>query len=384
MGSRPLGVGVIGCGDISASYLTRARALRPIEVRAVADLDPARAETRAAEFGVEARSVERLLASDDVEIVVNLTVPAAHHAVTTAILEAGRHAYSEKPLCLTLEEGRAIAELADARGLRVGCAPDTFLGAAHQEARRLLDGGAVGRIVHGTCHVMGPGMESWHPNPGFFFLAGGGPVLDVGPYYVAQLVNLVGPVRRVVAMAGRAADTRTVTSEPRAGAVIPVEVPTTVHAVLEFASGALVTLGASWDTHAHGHRNVELYGTEGSLYPQDPNFFGGATLVVDREGKKAEHDAAHHPLSRITRTTRDGVPRADWRGIGLADMADAIATGREHRCDLTRALHAVEVLTGVLRSAETGRAVDIASTCTRPEPLGPEAARALLAESVPA
>jgi predicted dehydrogenase len=373
-----MGVGIIGCGFISESYLARAALFGGIEMRAVADIDEARARARAEGFGVRAETVEGLLAAEDVDIVVNLTVPAAHHDVTAAILRAGKHAYSEKPLAMTLAEARGLARLAAQAGRRVGCAPDTFLGASHQEARRLLDSGAVGRITHGTCHVMSPGMEWWHPHPDFFFVRGGGPVLDLGPYYVAQLVNLLGPVARVTAMANMASETRLITSQPRAGERIPVETPTTVHALMEFASGAVVTFGASWDVQAHGHRNVELYGTEATLVPQDPNFFGGDTIVERRGGAAEAFDAAHHPLSVPNRTTNDGKERADYRGVGLADMADAIAAGREHRCSLERAVHATEVLEAMLLSGEGGGVIEMTTTCTRPEALDAAACRALM------
>lgn len=273
MSAGELGVGIIGCGDISEAYLMRAQLFRGIEMRAVADLDPSRAEARADAFGLRAESVAGLLASEDIDVIVNLTVPAAHAEITCAILEAGKHAYSEKPLSLSLPEARQICNLSAARNRRVGCAPDTFLNPSHQESRWLLDAGTIGRVTHGTCHVLSPGMEMWHPNPDFFFRKG--PVLDLGPYYVAHLVNLIGPVRRVAAMSGMASDVRTITSEPRAGETIPIETPITIHALLEFASGAIVSFVASWDVHTHGHRNVELYGTEGTLIPQDPNFFGG-------------------------------------------------------------------------------------------------------------
>ena len=383
MSAGAMGVGIVGAGNISESYLLRAPLFHGIEMRAVADLDPARAKARAAEFGVRAETVEGLLAASDIDIVVNLTVPAAHHDVTCAILAAGKHAYSEKPLALSLADARDIGARAEAAGRRVGCAPDTFLGAAHQESRRLLDQGRVGRITHGTCHVLSPGMEWWHPNPDFFFLKGGGPILDLGPYYVTQLVNLIGPVAQVAAMTGMASPTRTITSEPRAGETIPVETPTTAHALLRFASGAIVTLGASWDVAAHGHRNVELYGTEGTLVPQDPNFFGGTTEVATRAGSET-FDASDHPLSVVNRTTNDGKPRADYRTVGLADMADAIATGRPHRCALEMATHVTEVLESILAAGEENRVLDMTTTCERPAALDAASARALMREAVPA
>ncbi|PRY93062.1 putative dehydrogenase [Hasllibacter halocynthiae] len=384
-GGRPMGVGVIGCGNISGSYLSLAPLFRGIEFRAVADLDPAAAAAKAALHGLRAETVEGLLAAPDVDIVLNLTVPSAHREVTAAILEAGKHAYSEKPLALSLEEGQALATIAARTGRRVGSAPDTFLGAAHQTARRLVDEGAAGRIVHGTAHFLSPGMEHWHPNPGFFYGAGGGPVLDMGPYHVALIVNLLGPVARVAGMSATASGTRAVTAPGAAVRSVPVEVPTTHHALLEFASGAVVTLGASWDAHAHGHRHLELYGTEGTLVPQDPNFFGGAVEVHGRDGRPRRHEGEGHPLSVRNRVQPGGHRLADYRGIGLADMAAAIREGREARCGLAFALHVTEVLDAVIRSGRERRFVEMATTCPRPEALGPEEARALLAgEPVPA
>ncbi len=384
MSGAVMGVGILGAGNISESYLLRAPSFTGIKVRAVADLDPERAAARASVFGVRAETVDGILAADDIDIIVNLTVPAAHHSVTCAILDAGKHAFSEKPLCLSLADARDIADRAQSAGLRVGCAPDTFLGGSHQESRRLVDAGEVGRIVHGTCHVMGAGMEGWHPNPDFFFLKGGGPILDMGAYYVTQLINLIGPVARVSAMTGMASETRTIGSAARKGEVIPVETPTTAHALLEFHSGAIITLGASWDVQAQGHRNVELYGTKATLVPQDPNFFGGVTTVIQRDGTSQTYDAADHPLAVPNRDTDGPSPRADYRTAGLADMADAIQGDRPHRCALEMAVHVTEVLESILISGEEHRFVPINTTCTRPAPLDAQAARALMKVDVPA
>ena len=377
-------IGVVGCGNISTSYLARAPLFRGCEMVAVADLNPDAARARAEEFGLRAMGVDAMLADPEIELVVNLTVPAAHHDVTRAIVEAGKHAYGEKPLCLTLEEGETLRALASERRVRIGCAPDTWLGGAHQLCRRLVDGGEAGPITHGTAHVLGPGMEMWHPNPDFFFRPGAGPVLDLGPYYVAQLVNLLGPVAQVAAMSNRGRETRVIASAPRAGEVLRVEVPTTVHALLRFEGGAIVTFGASWDVQASRHPNVELYGTEAAIGMPDPNFFGGEVelLTDDGTGNAVVRTLAadDHPLAVPNRETRDGKPRADYRTVGLADMVDAIADGREHRCSLDRALHAVEVLQAVLRSGEEAGFVDIANRCTRPEPLDAAAARALMRE----
>lgn len=368
-----LGVGIIGCGNISAAYLRLGPLFQGVDIRAVADVNPEAAAARAEEFGVRAMSVADLLAADDIDVIVNLTIPDAHYQVTTSILEAGKHAYTEKPVVLTLEEGLALRKLSEETGLRVGSAPDTFLGGAHQKARALIDEGAVGRIVAGSAAVMSHGMEHWHPNPDFFFLPGAGPVLDVGPYYVTNLIQLLGPVKRVGALSSSASETRTITSEPRAGEEIPVKTPTNIHALLEFQQGATITLSASWDVWAHRHGPMELYGTEGSLFVPDPNFFGGPVEMAGSDGEISEADTWDHPF---------GIPnqdeRANYRTVGLADMIAAMAQGRPHRCSLDLAIHAVDVMTSILTSGERGEFVDLTTTCDRPAPLGIEDARALL------
>lgn len=371
------GVGIVGCGNISTTYFKLAPLFHGLEVRACADMNPAAAARAAETYGVAARGVDELMASDDIDIVVNLTVPDAHYAITRQALEAGKHAYSEKPLALSLDEGKELAALAAERGLKVGCAPDTFLGGAHQLARQAIDGGKVGEIVAGTCHVMSHGMEHWHPNPDFFFLPGGGPVLDIGPYYIANLINLVGPVKRVAALATSATPTRTISSEPRAGETIPVRTPTNIHALLDFENGATVTLSASWDVWAHRHANMELYGKEGSLFVPDPNFFGGTVQIAGHDGAIGDLPDWDHPCGKPNQEHKSGM-MANYRTIGLADMAAAIVAGRDHRCSLDRALHALDVMLSILKSGETGEFVAMTTACTRPAAFGIDEARALM------
>ena len=215
--AKTLGVGIVGAGNISTTYLRLAPLFRGIEIRAVADINKAAATGRASEYGIEARSIDGLLSSEDIDLVVNLTVPDAHFDVSKQILSAGKHLYSEKPLTLSLKDGLELQKLAAKKALKAGCAPDTYLGGAHQLARKLVDDGQVGTITSGTAHVMSHGMEHWHPNPDFFFRPGGGPILDLGPYYIANLINLIGPIRRVAALTSMAKPTRTISSEPRKG-----------------------------------------------------------------------------------------------------------------------------------------------------------------------
>ena len=372
--TKKLGIGVLGCGNISAAYMRLAPLFRGIEMRACADLNADAAKGRAAEFGLRAETVAGLLAADDIDIIVNLTVPAAHFDVSMQCLDAGKHVYSEKPFVLSLEEGQKLAAKAAAKGLRVGSAPDTFMGGAHQLARHLVDQGRLGQISSGTCFVQSPGMEMWHPNPDFFFKPGGGPILDLGPYYISNLVQLLGPVKRVAAMSTSAQAERTITSAPRYGQKITVETPTTIHAILQFHSGAQITYCASWDVWQHGHTPMELYGATGTLHVPDPNFFGGEVRLTHERAFTTIGTAWDHPFSR----PNDGV-NANYRAAGLADMAIAITEGRGHRCSLEFALHVVDVMTAILRAGETGQVLELQTTCDRPEALSPDAAATLLA-----
>ncbi|MEM9104456.1 MAG: Gfo/Idh/MocA family oxidoreductase [Pseudomonadota bacterium] len=372
-----IGVGIIGCGNISAAYLRLSPLFSGFEIRACADISEEAARQRAGEFGVRAESVDGLLAADDIDIIVNLTIPAAHFEVSRRVLEAGKHVYSEKPFVLSVAEGQELMGMAQSRGLRVGSAPDTFLGGSHQLARNVIDSDAVGQITSGTCHVMNHGMEDWHPNPDFFFKPGGGPVLDLGPYYITNLVQLIGPVRTVAAISSTPAQQRVITSQPRAGETVSVETPTTFHALLEFSNGATVTLGASWDVWKHGHAPMELYGELGSVFVPDPNFFAGE-VEMTKKGEPLE-ETLHwdHPFG-VENEEHSWGGVANYRAAGLADMAQAILEGRPHRCSLELALHVVEVMTAILQSGESHRFIEMQTQCDRPKALSPDQARALM------
>ena len=371
------GVGIIGCGNISAAYLNLIPLFKGIEVRAVADMNMEAAKARASEFNVKAQTVKELLNNGDIQIVVNLTVPAAHFKVSKQILEAGKHVYSEKPLTLSLADAKALQALAKKKKLQVASAPDTFLGGSHQQARKAIDDGVVGKIASGTAHIMSQGMEHWHPNPDFFFKPGGGPILDMGPYYISNLINLIGPVKRVAALSGTPRKQRTILSEPRKGEKIKVTTPTTYHALLEFASGAMVTLSASWDVYAHRHKNMELYGTEGAIFVPDPNFFGGEVIVAGTDTVQKTLPAWDHPFGINNHKSSQG-DVANYRGAGLADMARGIMKKRDIRCGIDRMTHVVDVMTAIMTSGETGKFVTLKSTCKRPAYLGPDEARALM------
>jgi predicted dehydrogenase len=365
----PVTIGIIGCGTISDAYLKGATRSDLLNVKAVADLRPEAAAAKAAEHGVAAVPVDRLLADPDIEFVINLTVPVAHAPVSLQIIEAGKHVYSEKPLAVRFAEGQALLLAAAAKGVRVGCAPDTFLGAGHQACRRAIDAGRIGRPIAGAAAVLSHGMEHWHPSPEFFFKRGGGPIHDIGPYYLTQLVNLLGPVVRVTAQVSMASPSRTVTSEPLSGQVIEVEVPTTVNGVLAFAGGANVALTTSWDVWKHKRLPFEVYGDEGSLLVPDPNFFGGEPMLTARDGEWQPLPIAAHPFGLPNRTLRSGAEVADYRIIGLLDMAAAVRQGRPHRANGDLALHVLEVMDAFERASIEGRHIMIETPAERPAPL---------------
>jgi len=376
---KTYGIGIVGAGNISSAYLQLAPLFKGLEIRAIADISLEAAERRGLEFGVDAMSVEALLAHPLVDVVVNLTVPSAHFAVSMRAIEAGKHVYSEKPFVLSLAEGKALKASANARGLVVGSAPDTFLGGAHQQARSIIDGGQLGTITSGTCHVMSAGMEHWHPTPDFFFQPGAGPILDLGPYYVTNLINLIGPVQRVAAFTGMGRRERVVTAPgPMQGSVIKVGTPTTIHGVLEFVSGAIISIGASWDVRAHGHFNMELYGTEGSIFVPDPNYFGGQVETAVGDAPRSAAASYVHPFSKPNQDLETAQPIANYRAAGLADMVAAIEECRPSRSGIDIALHAVDVMTALLISGETRAVQQLTTTCVRPAALAPEMAQALL------
>lgn len=372
-----MNIGIIGCGNISTTYLQLAKAFVGVNIVACADLDMQAATAQAEAFGCEAMSVANLLASGSIKMVINLTIPAAHRDVSERILQAGKHVYSEKPFVLTLAEGKSLQRLALDNGLRIGSAPDTFLGGVHQTARALIDAGDVGTIVGGSCFFQNHGAESWHPNPDFFYQPGAGPMLDMGPYYLTNLVQLIGPVQRVAAMSSTPFSRRMITSEPRAGETLQVTTPTSIMAMLEFTSGAQVSINTSWDVWAHEHNHMELYGESGTVYLPDPNFFGGE-LRTTREAE-VRPVTVDHPFSVPNQEEEDkDEVKANYRGAGLADMVASMHADVPHRCNGDLALHVVDIMTSILASAECAGFVELTTSCDRPAALSAEMARSLL------
>jgi len=350
----PLRVGMIGAGVISKQYFESLERLSSLKLVAVADINEARAAEVAAEQGVDARSVDELLDSDDVDAVLNLTIPAAHVEVGLRALAAGKHVFAEKPLGLTTAEARPLIE-AQVGGLRVGSAPDTVLGTGIQTARRVIDDGRIGETLGASVHWSAPGHEHWHPAPGFYYQPGGGPLYDMGPYYLTSLVHLLGPIARVSGGARRSARERVIATGPDAGTMLPVGIDTHITALLEHESGVSTTLTMSFEVWATRAPKFEVYGSRGTLAVPDPNRFSDPVEVftaTSREWAVVQESAGC---------------RNAGRGYGLADMAAAIAAGTPHRASGELAFHVLDIMESILTASASGHVVELSSTAGRPD-----------------
>ena len=347
-------IGIIGCGAISGAYFGGAQNTNVLEIKSCADIRMEAAQEAAVAWGCQAVSMDELLADTEIELVINLTIPRAHVEVATAVLESGKHVYTEKPFGVSIESGQKLLAKAAETGLRVGNAPDTFFGAGIQTSRKVVDEGGVGKPIAGSAFMCGHGHESWHPNPAFYYDIGGGPMLDMGPYYVTALVNILGPVKRVAAMTTKAFEERVATSETAYGLRIPVKTTTHLTGVLEFVSGAIVTTIMSFDMWRHSLPCIELYGETGSIQVPDPNGFAGPVFLSQNREDWSEVPHAFP---------------ANARTIGVIDMVRAIRSGRPHRANDALAYHVLEVMLAFDKSSESNEHVEIQSTVERPAPL---------------
>lgn len=351
-------IGIIGCGNISETYLRMCSRFENLRVAACADLDMDRARAKAAAFpGVRALTVDELLADRDIRIVVNLTTPQAHASVALAALKAGKSVHNEKPLAIARDDARRILALARRKKLRVGCAPDTFLGGGLQTCRKLLDDGRIGRPVAATAFMMSHGPEHWHPDPEFVYKKGAGPMFDIGPYYLTALVALLGPVKRVTGATARTQARRPILSQPKFGQMMKVEVQTHVAGLMDFACGAVGTIIMSFDVWAHNLPCLEIYGTEGTLSVPDPNTFGGPVRIRMGRDEKWHDVPLSHPYTE------------NWRGIGVADMAYGLRSGRPHRASGGLAYHVLDLMCTFEDASRRGRHVRVRSGVDRPAPL---------------
>jgi len=348
-------IGVIGCGNIAGAYFNTNKNFNFFDITACADIDVERAKAKAEEYGIaKGCSVEELLQDDEIEVVINLTIPAAHGPIMMQALQAGKSVYNEKPFCVTREEAQAALALAKEKGLRVGSAPDTFLGGGIQTCRKIIDDGWIGTPIAATAFMLSSGPEGWHPSPEFFYKPGGGPMFDMGPYYLTALVNLLGPVRRVTGSARASFPERTITSQPLWGTKIPVEVDTHIAGIMDFHSGAMATLLVSFDSYASPHSPITIFGTHGTLHVPDPNTFGGPiTMWLPTEGQVQSVPVTFGYTGNS-------------RGIGVADMIQAGRSGRAHRASGELAYHVLDLMHAFHDASRQGRHIEMQSTCERP------------------
>ncbi len=356
---RKVGLGVVGCGFISGIYLKNLQTLfQDMDLVGVCDALPEKAQEAAGLYGAKwYPDAQTLMQDDRIELILNLTRPAEHYSISLMALKAGKHVYSEKPLAFTMEDARRLMEESKKRALLVGCAPDTVLGAGIQSARRLIDRGETGEIVGATACLMLPGHELWHPNPDFYYQPGGGPLMDMGPYYLTALYHLLGPVASVTGMARASFPERTIQSGPRAGEKITVHVDTHIGVLLRFCSGAIVSLTMSFDVQAAQLPFIEVYGADGTLSVPDPNTFAGPVKFCPAGSKEFLERPLEFPFTE------------NCRGLGLYDMADALLNSRTPRASGIIALHVLEIMRGILDSAELGVTVEIDSCPDRPAPM---------------
>jgi predicted dehydrogenase len=355
--AQPLSVGIVGCGDVSKTYLRTLGRFDHVRVVACADLDLEKAKRQAERFGIpRACAPEELYADPEISLVVNLTVPVAHAPVALAALRAGKSVYNEKPLATDQAAADQILELAAGRGLRVGAAPDTFLGDSLQAARVALDEGRIGSAVGAVALSVRKGPEDWHPNPAFFYQPGAGPLFDLGPYYLTTLVSLLGPVRRVIAVARASFPERLIRAGPLAGTRIAVTTPTNVAGILQFESGAIGLLLMTFDVIASKVPYLEVYGSEGTLSLPDPTEYGGAVRIWNRG------DESWSDVYRRRKHGRD-------RGIGAAEMAEAMLAARPHRANGEMGRHVVDIMSSLYEASDSGGAVELTTSCERPAPV---------------
>ena len=349
-------IGVLGVGAISGIYLQNlTRLFSGVCVEAVCDIVPEKAKKAAEEYGIPKvyGRFEEMFADPEIEIILNLTRPLEHYSTTKAALMAGRNVCTEKPLAGTYEEGVELLELSDSRGLLLGGAPDTFMGAGIQTCRKLIDDGLIGKVIGAEARMVCHGHEGWHPAPEFYYQVGGGPMMDMGSYYMTALINLIGRVTGISGMVGKGFEQRVITSEPKKGEVIPVCVPTHTAGLMKFENGAIATVLTTFDVHYDRQASLEIYGTKGSLRVPDPNCFGGSVWLLRPE------DGSFKEMPLLFDYKENS------RGIGVADMAKALREKSSFRADAQQTLHVLEIMTTFEKSSKEGRYIELKSPYKR-------------------
>lgn len=357
--SDKIKVGIVGCGVISDIYLNNLKnVFNNVEVIACCDLIRERAEKRASEYGIpKVYDPEDFYKDDDIELVVNLTYPKSHTEVDLLALNAGKHIYSEKPYGLEKSYAKKVIDLAKSKNLLSGSAPETFMGGGLQTCRKLIDDGAIGEPIAATGFMMGHGPESWHPDPEFFYEKGGGPMFDMGPYYLTALVSMLGPVKTVSGAAKITFPQRTITSQPKYGKVMNVEIPTYLNGTLTFANGVIGTVIVTFDVWGSTLPNIEIYGTEGTLRVPDPNTFGGPVKIKRANSNEWEEIPLMYGY------------QSNSRGIGVSDMCSCLINGGTHRAHSDMAFHVLDIMESIHVSSDTHSMINLDTTCQRPAPM---------------
>ena len=369
-----LNVGLIGCGHIAETYFRAHKYFNNFKIVKCADINHKAAKRCAKIYGIEFSSVKNLLEDNNIKVVLNLTIPTAHYPVAKESLLYGKHVYSEKPLAVSFKEGQDLIRIAKKKKLIIGCAPDTFLGGGNQRARELLDKKIIGNIKFGTAIFAFPGIQSYHPNPEpWFAKKGGGPVIDMGPYYLTALVNLLGPAKKVTSISTKSKKKRTIGVGPKKGKKIKINCPTTYFSTIDFRNGTTIRLTLSFDVISHLRNHIELYGEKGSMIVPDPNMFGGSVLISKKLGSKWKNYKTHKmTLGKInirTQSSRanESVTNANYRGVGLSEMIESIKKKKKHRCNGNLSLHVLNIIEGIHVSSRTGKTYLLKTSCEKPK-----------------
>ncbi len=367
-------VGIIGCGNILETYLRAEKYFKNINYIACADIDLELAKKTAEQYQLQAYSVDKILLNEDIDIILNITIPQAHYEVSKKSLLAGKHVYSEKPMSVKYDEAKELLEISNKNNLYFGNAPDTFLGGGGQLSRKFIDENYFGKILTGNFIFAFPGVQDFHPNPVSWFQKGGGPVIDMGPYFFTTLVNILGPVKNVYSKGSKFSNKRKYMVGPNKGKEFEVEVPTSYMINMEFQNQTNIQGFLSFDVQNHNRNHIELYGTNGSIIVPDPNMFGGPVITSNLLGSKwvsnsvEEMHLGKTNIKNHSGRSNEADKQANYRGIGLADMIDAIENKRMHRCNGILALHVIDIIESIIISSDKKTEIKLRSTCQRPNP----------------
>ena len=377
-------IGVIGCGNILETYLRSQEYFNNINFVSCSDINMDLAKKTASENNLSAQTVEELLSDNRIDVVLNITIPQAHYAVSKKILEAGKHVYSEKPMSVKYEQANELLKISKDKNLYIGNAPDTFLGGGGQLSREIIDSHELGEILTGNFIFAFPGVQDFHPNPESWFQQGGGPVIDMGPYFFTTLVNLLGPAINVRARGKKFLDKREYLAGPKKGKFFDVEISTSVMFDVEFANKSIIQGFISFDVQNHGRNHMELYGAKGSIIVPDPNMFGGPVLLSHKLGSEwKEYSVENKYLGKTNIINHSGrsneAPKqSNYRGAGLSEMIYSIENNRKHRCNGEIALHVLDIIESIIIASETKNEVQLRSTCYQPEPFSEDEIKLLL------